>query len=250
MWHRTTRKARVTRLALATALLLGLSLLALRPAPSAHAHEGREHEAPKQTPAASTTQSAPQAKSFQQTPGHEHPEAEASGATPAHPYPPEGVPRPLAWLEKFHPLAVNFPIAMLIAAALSELLLMRTRHELFFHATRFAIWVGSLGALAAAPLGWFFAGFRIADEEWLMTTHRWLGTSAAALALLVLFLCERAYRSSERQAFRFALFPLAAVVATASSIVSLPIPESSPTPEAVARPASSAPPPTVPESSV
>jgi predicted permease len=102
---------------------------------------------------------------------------------------------------------------MLIAAALSELLLMRKGDELFFHATRFAVWVGSLGALAAAALGWFFAGFRIADEEWLMTTHRWLGTSASALALVVLFLCERAYRSSERQAFRLALFPLAAVVA-------------------------------------
>ena len=102
---------------------------------------------------------------------------------------------------------------MLIAAALSELLLMRTGHELFFHATRFAIWVGSLGALAAATLGWFFAGFRIIDEEWLMTTHRWLGTFAAALALAVLFLCERAYRRSDRQAFRLVLFPLAATVA-------------------------------------
>ncbi len=213
MWHRTTKKARITRLAFATALLLGLSLLALRPVPSAHAHEGREHESPKQTPAASTTQSAPQAEPAQQTPVHEHPEAEAPGVTPAHPYPPEGVPRPLAWLGKFHPLAVHFPIAMLIAAALSELLLMRTRHELFFHATRFAIWVGSLGALAAATLGWFFAGFRIADEEWLMTTHRWFGTSASAFALVVLLLCERAHRRSERKAFRLALFPLAAVVA-------------------------------------
>ncbi len=213
MWHRTTVKARITRLALATALLLGLSLLALRPVPSVHAHQGRGHESPKQSPAASTTQSAPQAKSPQQTPVHEHTEAEAPSATPAHPYPPEGVPRPLAWLGKFHPLAVHFPIAMLIAAALSELLLIRTRHELFFHATRFAIWVGSLGALAAATLGWFFGGFRIADEEWLMTTHRWLGTSASALALIVLLLCERAYRGSERQALRLALFPLAVMVA-------------------------------------
>ena len=213
MWHRTTGKARITRLVLAAALLLGLSLLALRPVPSARAHGGRDHESQKQTPAAPITQSASQAEAPHPTPVHEHPEAQAPGVTPAHPYPPEGVPRPLAWLGKFHPLAVHFPIAMLIAAALSELLLMRTGHELFLHSTRFAVWVGSLGALAAATLGWFFAGFRIADEEWLMTTHRWLGTSASALAPVVLFLCERAYRSSERQAFRLALFPLAAVVA-------------------------------------
>ncbi len=42
----------------------------------------------------------------------------------------------------------------------------------------------------------------------------WLGTSASVLALVVLCLCERAYRRSERQAFRLVLFPLAAVVAT------------------------------------
>ena len=90
---------------------------------------------------------------------------------------------------------------------------MRTGRELFFHATRFAVWVGSLGALTAAILGWFFAGFRLADEEWLMTTHRWLGTSASAWALGVLLLCERAYRGVDRQAFRLALFAGAALVA-------------------------------------
>jgi len=109
---------------------------------------------------------------------------------------------------------VNFPIAMLTAAALSALLLMRTGRELFFHATRFSVWVGSVAALAAATLGWFFAGFRLADEEWLMTTHRWLGTFACAWALVVLFLCERAYRSADRRVFRLALFPGAALVAT------------------------------------
>lgn len=91
---------------------------------------------------------------------------------------------------------------------------MRTGRELFFHATRFAVWVGSLGALAAAPLGWFFAGFGLVDDEWLMTTHRWLGTGASAWALVVLFLCERAYRGAERRAFRLALFPGAALVVT------------------------------------
>ncbi len=209
----STETARILKIALATALLLGLSLLALRTVPGAHAHGGSKHESPKPTPTASTAHSVPQAEPVHPTAAHQHPEAEASEAAPAHPYPPEGVPRPLAWLGKFHPLVVHFPIAMLIAAALSELVLMRTGHELFFHSTRFAVWVGSLGAVTAAVLGWFFAGFRIADAEWLMTTHRWFGSSASALALVVLWLCERAYRKSERQAFRLALFPLAAGVA-------------------------------------
>ncbi len=103
---------------------------------------------------------------------------------------------------------------MLAAAAISELFFMRSGRELFFHATRFSVWVGSLGALTAAILGWFFAGFRVADQEWVMTTHRWLGTSASLWALLVLFLCERAYRTGERKGFRLALFTGAALVTT------------------------------------
>ena len=212
MAQRTAMRMRVLSFTTAVALLLGLSLLP--PLRSAHAHE-RKHESAKEAPAEpAAAQSAPPAEPAHQTAGHEHPEEEASSEPPGHPYPPEGVPRPLAWLGKFHPSAVNFPIALLVAAALSELLLMRSGRDLFFHATRFSVWVGSLGALAAATLGWFFAGFCLVDEEWLMTTHRWLGTSTSVWALLVLVLCERAYRSGERQAFRLALFPGAALVAT------------------------------------
>ncbi len=214
MGRRTPERNRVARLASLGALLLGVSLLGLAPIPSAQAHEAHKREGPKETPSALPVEDAPRAEPAHQGPVHEHPEAQTPIATPAHRYPPEGVPRPLAWLGKFHPPAVNFPIAMFTAAALSELLLMRTGRELFFHATRFSVWVGSLGALAAATLGWFFAGFRLADEEWLMTTHRWLGTSASAWALWVLFLCERAYRKAERKTFRLALFSGAALVAT------------------------------------
>ncbi|MCH7644452.1 MAG: hypothetical protein IH974_06400 [Myxococcales bacterium] len=208
------KRTRFARSVALSTLLLGVSLVVSGPQPSAHAHQRHRHESPKETPAASAAPSAPLAEPAHQAPEHEHREDNATAATTDHPYPPEGVPRPLAWLGKFHPAAVNFPIAMLTAAALSELLLLRTGRELFFHATRFAVWVGSLGALAAAILGWFFAGFRLADEEWLMTTHRWLGTAASAWALVVLFLCERAYRRAERQAFRLALFPGAALMAT------------------------------------
>ncbi len=217
MGHRSSERTRTARLASLIALALGLSLLAQGPMPNAHAHEGRKHVSPKETPPESSSPVTPLAELAHPTPGHEHPEGDATVATPTtptHPYPPEGVPRPLAWLGKFHPPAVNFPIAMFTAAALSELLLMRTGRELFFHATRFSVWVGSLGALAAATLGWFFAGFRLADEEWLMTTHRWLGTSASAWALWVLFLCERAYRKAERKTFRLALFSATALVTT------------------------------------
>ena len=214
MGHRAPEATRVARLASLIALALALSFLAQGPMPNAHAHEGRPDLGPKDTPPESSAPATPLAELDHPTRGHEPPEGDPTVVTPTHPYPPEGVPRPLAWLGRFHPPTVNFPIAMLTAAALSELLLMRTGRELFFHATRFSVWVGSVAALAAATLGWFFAGFRLADEEWLMTTHRWLGTSASAWALLVLFLCERAVRTAERKTFRLALFSGAALVTT------------------------------------
>ncbi len=226
MGNRTINKSRINKLTFATALLLAPMLAALWTVPAAHAHGDRGHESPKQTPAVPTATRVPIADHTESAihdgrpepekpnPAIQHREEQASDAPTAHPYPPEGVPRPLAWLGKFHPMAIHFPIAMILAAAFSELLLIRTRHELFFHATRFAIWVGAIGAFTSATLGWFFAGFRIFDTEWLMTTHRWLGTFASAFALVVLFLCERAYQSSDRRAFRLALFPLAVVVAT------------------------------------
>lgn len=140
---------------------------------------------------------------------HEHSEVHPDAVeTPSgHPYPPEGVPRPLAWLGKFHPLATHFPIALLSIAAISELLLLRKPSELFRQSVRFCVWTGAIGALAAAPLGWFFAGFHIVDDEWLMTAHRWTGTAAAVWALAILYLCERTYRDgADRKRFRLALF--------------------------------------------
>ena len=140
-------------------------------------------------------------------PTHSHDDAEHhTGA--------RGLPKALKWLGNFHPAAVNFPVALLTAAALAELLWLRTRRELFFHATRFCVWIGATGAVAAALLGWFFAGFQLVDDEWNMTLHRWLGTSTALWSVVVLLLCERAYRGGNRLSFRLALGMGALLVAT------------------------------------
>ena len=93
---------------------------------------------------------------------------------------PEGVPPLLAWIGRFHPPLVHFPIALLSAAALAELLLVATGKAFFDSAVRFCVWGGALGAVGAALLGWLFGGFRVVDDEWVMTSHRWLGTATAA----------------------------------------------------------------------
>ena len=128
-------------------------------------------------------------------------------------YPENDLPAPLAWLGRFHPPLTHFPIALLTAAAIAELLFIRTGGVHFEHAVRFSVWFGAIGAFSAAALGWLSAGFQLFDAEWLLTAHRWSGTGTALLAAGLLVLCERANRAAaSRQSFRVALFASAALV--------------------------------------
>ena len=156
------------------------------------------------------------------TANEEHPHDHAShGSTePRHVSGPEkappvktNVPEPLAWLGKLHPLVTHFPIALLSAAALAELLFIRTRNARYRHTVAFCVRLGAAAALVAVPLGWFFAGFRVFDAEWVMTAHRWTGTVLGILAVTLLVLLDRDGASERRRArFRIVLFATAGLV--------------------------------------
>lgn len=170
--------------------------------------EGHEHAGARVNTGAESL-SDNEALSEEEELEHEHQHGEAGEA--------HGLGRLIAWLGNFHPPMVNFPIAMLFGAAVAELLRMVTKRPYFADAARFCLWFGALGALAAATLGWFFGGFHLTDHSWVMTTHRWLGTTTALWALLVLVLGERAYRHSgavRLKAYRVTLFVGAALVMT------------------------------------
>jgi uncharacterized membrane protein len=129
------------------------------------------------------------------------------------------VPKPLAWLGKFHPPLTHFPIALLITAATAEILLIRRGDALFGHSTQFCVWIGASSAVAAALLGWLFAGFRLVDDEWVMTAHRWAGTSTGLLSVGLLLLGERVRTGVDSRAmFRVVLF-LAAVLVGATGFL-------------------------------
>jgi uncharacterized membrane protein len=115
----------------------------------------------------------------------------------------------IPWLGNFHPPAVSFPIALLVAAALAELLRVVTGHPLFDSAARFCVWLGAVTAIVAVALGWCRGGFRLSDPSWVVTAHRWLGTATALWAQLVLALSEGSRRCGGRgiqEAFRLTLF--------------------------------------------
>ncbi|VAX37005.1 hypothetical protein MNBD_PLANCTO03-276 [hydrothermal vent metagenome] len=92
----------------------------------------------------------------------------------------------LGWFGNFHPPSTHFPVAMLFGAALGEAAFLFTRRSFFAAGARFCLWFAIPGAVAAAVLGWFYAGLALTDGDWIMTTHRWLGTATALLAVAVL----------------------------------------------------------------
>jgi len=190
-----------------------LTAVACVAAPVAAAHE--PHEA---TPKASAVAETPRPASDHDRGVTEHALAakahEAHSPTSRDHRQPQGVPPLLAWGGRFHPALVHFPIALLCAAAMAEILLAVTGRRLYRDAVRFCVWGGVLGAVGAVVLGWLFGGFRTVDDEWVMTSHRWLGTGTAAWALLTLAACERVARNAApRGSFRTALFVGAALVA-------------------------------------
>jgi uncharacterized membrane protein len=116
------------------------------------------------------------------------------GSTPAGSRPPGsgtgGGGKLTSWLANFHPPAVSFPIALLVAAAAAEVLLLVTRRPLFDAAARFCLWFAAFAAVPAALLGWCCGGFHLRDPDWVLAVHRWLGTATALGTLSVLVLSE------------------------------------------------------------
>ncbi|MCC7388016.1 MAG: hypothetical protein IT431_04525 [Phycisphaerales bacterium] len=94
------------------------------------------------------------------------------------------------FLGRTHPIAVHFPIALLAAAVLFELVAILCKRDRArpTSAGLACVIVGALGAAVAAWAGWLNADLEthskgLAD---LMTTHRWLGIAAAALAAVAM----------------------------------------------------------------
>ena len=141
-----------------------LTAVACLAAPVAAAH--KQHQ---ETPQAAAIAETPQPASDPDRGVTEHAlvakDPEAHSPTSRDHRQPEGVPPLLAWGGRFHPALVHFPIALLCAAAIAEILLAITGLGLFREAVRFCVWGGALGAVGAGLLGWLFGGFRIVESS-------------------------------------------------------------------------------------
>ena len=102
--------------------------------------------------------------------------------------PDSGLYKVVKYAGKFHVMVLHFPIAFLLGAALVQWFVV-------FRGTgqpvvAVMLWFGTLGAVAAAALGWMYAydSVYFGESEDILFWHRWLGTSTATLAVIVLLL--------------------------------------------------------------
>lgn len=118
--------------------------------------------------------------------GHE--EAEGEG-------PQGGWQHFVSWIGHFHPPLTVFPIAMLLSAALAEILRIWSKASWLGGASRWCMIIGGVAAPVTALLGWAFAVDH--GGSWILQVHRWLGTAAGAGAVVLLILSELAWRRGD-----------------------------------------------------
>ncbi len=187
----------MTRLfhAIAAALVLALAILAQ----PAAAHGGEKHGAAKapvqtETPAASAQDGEEPASPSSEA--QEEPRADSEHASSGG-----------SVLTRLHPATVHFPIALLIVAALVEMLAMARSSGPLAQAANVMTVAGAAGAVIAALFGWIHTGIWFGGDS-TMHRHRWPGTGLALAAPLAALLAFRA----DRRAFRIVIVLIAAAL--------------------------------------
>jgi len=95
--------------------------------------------------------------------------------------------RLVKFVGKFHVSLIHFPIAFLAGSCVSQWwFVFKGKGD---QAATVMLWFGTLGAIAAASLGWAYAydSVYFGESEDILFWHRWLGTGTAFLSCIVLF---------------------------------------------------------------
>jgi uncharacterized membrane protein len=116
---------------------------------------------------------------------------------------------------KFHPLLVHFPIALVLAAAAAELVVIATPRQGWRTVAVANLRAGAAIGIVTALTGWLFAASPSVDLTPSLEWHRWLGMAGAVGAIGAALLSWRLHGSSRRSAFayRCLLFVAALLVA-------------------------------------
>jgi uncharacterized membrane protein len=122
----------------------------------------------------------------------------------------------MALTGRLHPLLVHFPIALVLFAAIAELVFVTARFPEWHMVAVANVRVGAAFAVVSAGAGWLLASLRIVEASAGLEWHRWLGL-LAALAAVVAALTTREIDRSPRWLwlYRLALFSAAVCIAVA-----------------------------------
>src|SRR5437763_17072907 len=86
----------------------------------------------------------------------------------------------MSFIGKFHPLLVHFPIALVLAAAAAELVVLATRRQAWRTVAVANIRAGAALGVVTAITGWLFAASPLIDASPSLEWHRWVGMAGAA----------------------------------------------------------------------
>ena len=112
-------------------------------------------------------------------------------------------------LQNLHPATVHFPVALLLVAALAELLAAARGSASLAAAARVMGVAGGIGACVAALFGWIHTGIWLGGGS-TMQAHRWVGTALGIAGLAVAWAGWR--QRGGRTMFRALLFAAALAV--------------------------------------
>jgi len=113
------------------------------------------------------------------------------------------MPFSMAFISRFHPLLVHFPIALVLAAASAECAVIATTRSAWRTIAVANIRAAAAMGVVTAITGWLFARAPFVDLGPTLEWHRWLGMAAAAAALGAALLSSRLHRASAGSAFAY-----------------------------------------------
>lgn len=104
------------------------------------------------------------------------------------------------WLWQFfgrlHPLAVHFPVSLLLFAAVLELFTLKNFNSKLRPGINLLVYVGAIAAFLAAILGLLLANIEDYGGDTL-TIHQWTGIGTAVFGLITLFILSRVLKKPQ-----------------------------------------------------
>ncbi len=167
-----------------------------------HAAEPASAPATAEATAPATTEAAPAMADDMPVTDMAWPTEGGGGMQMSHDKPKTFQGRLLSWLGMWHPAVIHFPIALVLTVGLLEAAAALRRQPLYAASNKLLLGIATLGAFAAAPLGWASAGLPAPDDESALTIHRWLGTAMPFLILALWWLKRPAEAAARRLSTR------------------------------------------------